>query len=269
MEILDTTTGLKRWLDTQRADGRRIGFVPTMGNLHEGHLALVRAARAACDAVVTSIFVNPMQFGPGEDLEAYPRTPEDDRSLLVREGCHALFMPGVEEIYGADLAQQTRIHVPGVSEGLCGASRPGHFDGVATVVCKLLNLVQPDHAYFGLKDYQQFLVVRKMVADLALPAWKPSVTGTAWHSVPATIISAPSSAHRPRCSIAACANARNSLRTAPATSPVWNRRQRSGSGRQACGRIISPFARPAHSGRPRPGIAIWSSWPPPSSDPRD
>ncbi|MEX2470247.1 MAG: pantoate--beta-alanine ligase, partial [Pseudohongiellaceae bacterium] len=124
--------------------------------------------------------VNPLQFGPGEDLEAYPHTPEDDRALLTREACDALFLPGVAQMFGAatnqlpeqlteQLAEQTRIHVPVVSEGLCGASRPGHFDGVATIVCKLLNMVRPDRAYFGLKDYQQFLVVSKLVADLKLP----------------------------------------------------------------------------------------------------
>jgi len=169
MEIQESTSGLRRWLETRREAGETVGLVPTMGNLHEGHLALVRAAREDCDTVVASIFVNPMQFAPGEDLEAYPRTPDDDRALLQGEGCDALFLPAVEEIYGSALEAQTRIHVPAVSEGLCGASRPGHFDGVATVVCKLLNIVQPDRAYFGLKDYQQSLVVTKLVSDLSMP----------------------------------------------------------------------------------------------------
>lgn len=169
METHETTAGLQLWIDAQRRAGNSIGFVPTMGNLHEGHLALVRAARQRCDTVVASIFVNPLQFGPGEDLQAYPHTPEEDRTLLLREECDALFLPGIAQMYGSALAEQTRIHVPGVSEGLCGASRPGHFDGVATIVCKLLNMVRPDRAYFGLKDYQQFLVVSKLVADLALP----------------------------------------------------------------------------------------------------
>lgn len=140
-----------------------------MGNLHAGHMQLIIQAKARCDFVISTIFVNPLQFGPSEDLDAYPRTLDADRRLLEEHGCDALFAPSVEEVYGSDMEQQTTIHVPVISDNYCGSSRPGHFDGVATVVCKLLNLVEPDVALFGLKDYQQFLVIKKMVADLALP----------------------------------------------------------------------------------------------------
>ncbi len=147
----------------------RLAFVPTMGNLHEGHLALVRRARELAPRVVVSIFVNPLQFDRAEDLEAYPRTLERDARLLEAEGVDLLFAPGVEHIYPRGMEVHTRVEVPVVSEGLCGAARPGHFTGVATIVCKLFNLVQPDVALFGKKDYQQLLVIRKMVEDLALP----------------------------------------------------------------------------------------------------
>lgn len=153
----------------RRALPGRVALVPTMGNLHQGHLTLVRRARKLADAVVVSIFVNPLQFDRKEDLEAYPRTLEEDAALLEAEGVELLFAPGVESIYPEGMERHTRIEVPVVSEGFCGASRPGHFVGVATIVCKLFNLVQPEVALFGKKDYQQLLVIRKMVADLALP----------------------------------------------------------------------------------------------------
>jgi pantoate--beta-alanine ligase len=140
-----------------------------MGNLHAGHLALIGAARAQATRVVASIFVNPLQFGPTEDLDAYPRTFEQDRIGLESARCHLLFAPRVETLYPRGLGAQTRVEVPGLSEILCGASRPGHFRGVATVVCKLFNMVQPDLALFGEKDFQQLLVVRRMVEDLAMP----------------------------------------------------------------------------------------------------
>ncbi|NVZ09582.1 pantoate--beta-alanine ligase [Allochromatium humboldtianum] len=152
-----------------RAAGERIAFVPTMGNLHAGHLSLVREGRARADRVVASIFVNPLQFGPGEDLDAYPRTLEADRRQLGETGCDLLFTPSVREIYPRGQDTHTRVEVPGISDILCGASRPGHFVGVATVVCKLLNMVQPDVALFGEKDFQQLLVIRRLVEDLALP----------------------------------------------------------------------------------------------------
>ena len=146
-----------------------VAFVPTMGNLHEGHLALVRRARELGERVVASIFVNPLQFDRKADLDAYPRTLERDARLLEAEGVGLLFAPTVEFIYPEGMERHTRVEVPVVSEGLCGASRPGHFTGVATIVCKLFNLVQPQVAVFGKKDYQQLLVVRKLVADLAMP----------------------------------------------------------------------------------------------------
>ena len=146
-----------------------IAFVPTMGNLHQGHLALVREARKMADFVVVSIFVNPMQFSGGEDLDSYPRTMQRDRELLEAEGTDLLFAPDVTEIYPEDMPSHTKVEVPLISDVLCGASRPGHFTGVATVVCKLFNMVQPDIAVFGKKDYQQLMVIRRMVKDLDMP----------------------------------------------------------------------------------------------------
>ncbi|HSO78962.1 MAG TPA: pantoate--beta-alanine ligase [Chromatiaceae bacterium] len=152
----------------RRAD-QRVAFVPTMGNLHAGHLALVREALRLADRVVVSIFVNPLQFGSTEDFGAYPRTLEQDRALLEAAGTHLLFAPPVAAVYPRGQAGQTRVEVPGISDILCGASRPGHFVGVATVVCKLFNMVQPDLAIFGEKDFQQLLVIRLMTQDLSLP----------------------------------------------------------------------------------------------------
>jgi pantoate--beta-alanine ligase len=140
-----------------------------MGNLHAGHLSLVARARADHDLVVVSIFVNPLQFGANEDLDAYPRTLDADSAALIDAGCDVLFLPSAEELYGDDMLQSTRVQVPELGADYCGASRPGHFDGVTTVVAKLFNIVQPDAAYFGLKDYQQFSIIRKMVSDLAMP----------------------------------------------------------------------------------------------------
>ncbi len=149
--------------------GGNVAFVPTMGNLHPGHLALVKEARKIADRVVVSIFVNPMQFGEGEDFEKYPRTLEDDSRMLETEGTDLLFAPSVEVMYPKPESEQTRVEVPGLSRLYCGASRPGHFVGVATVVCKLFNMVQSDIAVFGKKDYQQLMVIRRMVEDLAMP----------------------------------------------------------------------------------------------------
>lgn len=169
MDLVTHINELRSLLNNHRQAGRRVAVVPTMGNLHSGHIHLVNEAHRYGDVVVCTIFVNPMQFGKNEDLDAYPRTLEQDRLKLAAAGCTVLFAPPVSEIYPDGLEQQTVVSVPKVSERHCGISRPGHFDGVATVVSKLFNLVQPDTALFGLKDYQQFMVITRMVADLCFP----------------------------------------------------------------------------------------------------
>ncbi|MDR5899344.1 pantoate--beta-alanine ligase [Halomonas vilamensis] len=169
MRTLREISDLRDALSEYRQRGQRIALAPTMGNLHAGHLALIEAARQHADVVVSSLFVNPMQFGPGEDLDAYPRTFEADQQALTDAGCDVLFAPTTQTLYPNRLDAQTSVQVPVVSEGLCGGDRPGHFDGVATVVTMLFNLVQPDIACFGEKDYQQLAVIRKMVADLHMP----------------------------------------------------------------------------------------------------
>lgn len=152
-----------------RAQGARVAFVPTMGNLHAGHFSLIERARQAADKVVASIFVNPTQFGPNEDFARYPRTPVEDAAGLSAAGCDALWMPEVEQMYPFGVLATVKVSVPGVTEVLDGAHRPGHFDGVATVVSRLFNQVQPQVAVFGNKDYQQLAVIRYMVKDLAFP----------------------------------------------------------------------------------------------------
>ncbi|WP_457679551.1 pantoate--beta-alanine ligase [Thermovibrio sp.] len=147
--------------------GKEVGFVPTMGYLHEGHLSLVRRARRENEVVVVSIFVNPTQFGPNEDFERYPRDLERDLELLKKEGVDLVFTPSAEEIYPEGFS--TSVEVKGLTEGLCGAKRPGHFRGVATIVAKLLNIVMPERAYFGEKDYQQLQVIKRLVSDLNIP----------------------------------------------------------------------------------------------------
>ncbi|CAH0775202.1 unnamed protein product [Bemisia tabaci] len=169
LRTLGTVNDVRAVVTAARRDGRRVALVPTMGGLHAGHIAMVNTARKVSDFVVTSVFVNPLQFGADEDLQRYPRTLEEDERLLADAGCDVLFAPSVEEMYPEGMEAVTRVVVPGVSEGLCGAQRPGHFDGVTTVVTKLLNMVQPDLAVFGEKDYQQLVVVRKLVRDLNLP----------------------------------------------------------------------------------------------------
>ncbi|QDG56981.1 pantoate--beta-alanine ligase [Pseudomonas sp. NIBRBAC000502773] len=169
MNTVKTVRELRAAVAHARKAGKRIGFVPTMGNLHSGHASLVSKAVQQADFVVASIFVNPLQFGAGEDLDKYPRTLAADQEKLLQAGCNLLFAPTVEEMYPGGMTGQTRVSVPQLSEGLCGASRPGHFEGVATVVSKLFNMVQPDMAVFGQKDYQQLAVIRAMVHDLNMP----------------------------------------------------------------------------------------------------
>lgn len=169
MRTFGTRTQLQAALASFRSRGQRIAFVPTMGNLHEGHMDLVRKARQLCDVVVVSIFVNPLQFGPSEDLDAYPRTLAADKEKLFSEGVQVLYAPATEDIYPDGMPVQTVVHVPELGDTLCGSSRPGHFDGVTTVVNKLFNIVQPDIAVFGEKDFQQLSIVRKMVRDLCMP----------------------------------------------------------------------------------------------------
>jgi len=169
MRTVHSLKELRSILRSYRQQGKTIGLVPTMGNLHEGHISLVRKASDAADIVVTSIFVNPMQFGANEDLDDYPRTLKDDQDKLAAAGNTLVFAPSTQEIYPDGLARQTKVLVPEVSEGHCGASRPGHFEGVATVVTMLLNMVQPDIAVFGEKDFQQLAVIRKLVRDLMMP----------------------------------------------------------------------------------------------------
>ena len=168
MKIESTIQGLSESLKTARTNQKVIGLVPTMGNLYQGHLNLVREARKKCDIVVVSIFVNPIQFGPNEDFDSYPRTLEQDSKLLEEVGCDYIFAPTVEQMYG-NQPRLTNISVSGITADLCGLQRPGHFDGVAVVVTKLFNIVRPEIAYFGEKDYQQLAVIRQFVRDLNMP----------------------------------------------------------------------------------------------------
>ena len=169
MQVFHHVQSLREALSAERKDGKRIGFVPTMGNLHSAHIELVKIAQQNCDVVVTSIFVNPLQFGLNEDWDKYPRTRAADSGKLEAVGCNYLFCPDEKEIYPNGMAEQTRVIVPTMTDVLCGASRPGHFEGVTTVVTKLFNIVQPDEAVFGIKDFQQLAVIRRMVEDLCIP----------------------------------------------------------------------------------------------------
>ena len=169
MIVVSDTAALAEHLGPLRHRTDTIAFVPTMGNLHDGHLALVNQARAAADAVIVSIFVNPMQFSAHEDLETYPRTLDDDLSALRETGVDLVLTPRADDIYPDTSARHTTIHVPVLGDALCGKDRPGHFDGVCTVVYKLFRMVGPDIAVFGEKDLQQLLIIKKMVADLSLP----------------------------------------------------------------------------------------------------
>jgi pantoate--beta-alanine ligase len=169
MRTVGDLRALRACIRAWKQEGQRVGFVPTMGNLHAGHFSLVELARRQADRVVTSIFVNPTQFGPGEDFTRYPRTLAEDSVGLVEHNCDLLFAPAVDVMYPFGPEQAVRIHVPEVGDTLEGAHRPGHFDGVATVVAKLFAMVEPDVAVFGQKDWQQLLVVRRLARDLAFP----------------------------------------------------------------------------------------------------
>lgn len=168
MIVSDNAVAARAELNRLRA-GKRVAFVPTMGNLHAGHLHLIEQARAHAERIVASIYVNPLQFGPTEDFLRYPRTPDEDRAALAEAHVDLLFIPSDSEIYPRGPQAQTQVQVPGLSDVLCGASRPGHFRGVTTVVNRLFNLLAPDVAIFGKKDYQQLTIIRFMVSDLGMP----------------------------------------------------------------------------------------------------
>jgi pantoate--beta-alanine ligase len=169
LHAVQTIEALRQAVNNAKKQGKRVGFVPTMGNLHEGHLTLIDRARQSADFIVCSIFVNPLQFGAHEDLDAYPRTLAADSEKLAARQCDLLFTPTVSEMYPNGLAAETKVEVPALGEHHCGASRPGHFVGVATVVAKLFNMVQADVAVFGEKDFQQLAIIRKMASDLCFP----------------------------------------------------------------------------------------------------
>lgn len=169
MKTETTIAGLRAALRAARQAGKSVALVPTMGNLHEGHITLVKTARQRADIVVASIFVNPTQFGANEDFDKYPRTLAADSSLLAEAACDLLFAPDAREMYPDGQRQSTMVSVSGITDVLCGASRPGHFTGVATVVSKLFNIVQPDMAFFGEKDYQQLAVIRRFTRELCFP----------------------------------------------------------------------------------------------------
>lgn len=169
MHIVNTIQALRALVKEAKLAGKTVGFVPTMGNLHSGHIRLVQTAKSQCDVVVTSIFVNPTQFGANEDFGSYPRTLEADCQLLTAANCDVVFAPSAAEMYANGSSQSTVVTVAGLSEQLCGEHRAGHFAGVATVVSKLFNIVQPDIAFFGEKDFQQLAVIRRFTEELAFP----------------------------------------------------------------------------------------------------
>ncbi|HKT71315.1 MAG TPA: pantoate--beta-alanine ligase [Steroidobacteraceae bacterium] len=169
METVTTIAAVRERVRAWRRDNLRVAFVPTMGNLHAGHVSLIEAARRHGERFVASIFVNPMQFGPNEDFAHYPRTPTQDEQMLAQAGCSLMFMPNVEEMYPHGPQASTRVEVPGLSRILCGEWRPGHFEGVTTIVSKLFHIVEPDVAVFGEKDFQQLTIIRWMAADLCMP----------------------------------------------------------------------------------------------------
>lgn len=176
MQTIHTLTELRAQVATWRRSGEQVAFVPTMGNLHQGHISLVERARECAPRAVASIFVNPLQFGPNEDYTGYPRTLDEDSRQLQAAGLDLLFAPNLDDVYPRPLEEMTQVTVPGLTTVLCGASRPAHFCGVTTVVAKLFNMVQPDIAVFGEKDWQQLVVIRRMAADLDMPIQISGVT---------------------------------------------------------------------------------------------
>jgi pantoate--beta-alanine ligase len=168
MDTVTTVAAVREQVRRWRSEGRRVAFVPTMGNLHAGHLSLIEAARRHGERFIASIFVNPMQFGPNEDYAQYPRTPTKDADMLTAAGCNLMFMPDVAEIYPNGSERATRVDVPSLSRVLDGEIRPGHFEGVSTIVATLFHIVEPDVAIFGEKDFQQLTIIRRMVADLCM-----------------------------------------------------------------------------------------------------
>jgi pantoate--beta-alanine ligase len=169
MDTVTTVAAVREHVRRWRSEGRRVAFVPTMGNLHTGHVSLIEAARRHGDRFVASIFVNPMQFGPNEDYAQYPRTPTKDADMLTEAGCNLMFMPDVAQIYPNGSERATRVDVPSLARVLDGEFRPGHFEGVSTIVATLFHIVEPDVAIFGEKDFQQLTIIRRMVADLCMP----------------------------------------------------------------------------------------------------
>src|SRR5579871_2972752 len=169
MDTVTKIVAVREHVQAWRREGHRVAFVPTMGNLHPGHVSLIETARRYGDRFVASIFVNPMQFGPNEDFAHYPRTPQQDEVMLAAAGCDLMFMPDVGEIYPNGSERATRVEVPGISRILEGEIRPGHFEGVSTVVAKLFHIVEPQIAVFGEKDFQQLTVIRRMVEELCMP----------------------------------------------------------------------------------------------------
>jgi pantoate--beta-alanine ligase len=169
MDTVTTVAAVREHVRRWRSEGRRVAFVPTMGNLHTGHVSLIEAARRHGDRFVASIFVNPMQFGPNEDYAQYPRTPTKDADMLAEAGCNLMFMPDVAQIYPNGSERATRVDVPSLARVLDGEFRPGHFEGVSTIVATLFHIVEPDVAIFGEKDFQQLTIIRRMVADLCMP----------------------------------------------------------------------------------------------------
>ena len=169
MDTVTTIAAVREHVQAWRREGLRVAFIPTMGDLHAGHVSLIEAARRHGERFVASIFVNPTQFGPNEDWANYPRTPSEDERMLAAAGCSLMFIPDVAEIYPKGFERATRVEVPGLSRILDGEFRPGHFEGVSTIVAKLFHIIEPDVAVFGEKDYQQLTVIRRMVADLCMP----------------------------------------------------------------------------------------------------